>query len=216
MYDEDDYLMLSGIQHFAYCRRQWALIHIEQQWSENGKTAEGMIFHSTAHDSSKLEKRGDKITVRGLRIKSAMLGLSGTCDVVEFNRDEDGVAIAGFEGLWLPFPVEYKVGKPKEHNADLLQLCAQAMCLEEMLLCGISKGSLYYGKTHHRIDVDFTDDLREEVRAVSKEMHDYWLRGYTPKVKQNKGCNACSLKDICTPGLNKGLSVQAYLEEYIS
>lgn len=216
MYDEEDFLMLSGIQHFAYCRRQWALIHIEQQWAENGRTAEGQIFHSTAHDASKTEKRGDKITTRGLRIKSRRLGITGICDVVEFHRSDQGVSMFHFEGLWLPYPVEYKTGEPKEHDADLLQLCAQAMCLEEMLLCTIEKGSLFYGKTRRRFDVDFTSELRNQVSQYTEEMHYYFQRGYTPKVKAHKGCNACSLKEMCVPKLNRSPSVASYIEETIS
>ena len=213
MYEEDDFLMISGLQHFAFCRRQWALIHIEQQWTDNGYTADGEIFHSTAHDSSKLEKRGDLIVTRGLRIYSRKLGLSGICDVVEFHRNDSGITMHGYEGLWLPYPVEYKVGEPKEHDADLLQLCAEAMCLEEMLICKIHEGSLFYGKTRRRIKVDFTESLRTKVLQASEEMHNYWERGYTPKVKTGKGCYACSLRDICIPLLNDNYSVSTYIQE---
>ena len=135
-------LMLSGLQHFAYCRRQWALIHVEQQWRENLHTAEGQVFHRRAHDEQQTEVRGDTIIVRGMRVQSERLGISGICDVVEFTRSPDGIALAGREGRYQVHPVEYKKGAPKEHQADELQLCAQAMCLEEMLLCRIDRKSV--------------------------------------------------------------------------
>ena len=130
MYSEEEYLMLSGIQHFAFCRRQWAMIHIEQQWAENYRTTAGELMHKKAHDEGSFEKRGDLLIVRGLRISSRELGLSGQCDVVEFHRDDEGVKLFGYEGKWTTVPVEYKHGAPKEDNADELQLCAQAICLE--------------------------------------------------------------------------------------
>jgi len=129
-FDEEEYLQLSGLQHFAFCRRQWALIHIEDQWAENFRTVDGHIMHEHVHDQGSRESRGDRLIVRGLSVHSAQLGISGQCDAVEFHRNPDGVALRGREGLWLPYPVEYKRGKPKEHSADELQLCAQAMCLE--------------------------------------------------------------------------------------
>lgn len=135
MYAEDEYLALSGIQHYAFCPRQWALIHLEQQWSENVLTMQGNLMHERAHDEFSREKRGNMLIVRGLGVHSRNLGLSGKCDVVEFRRSSEGVPLAGEEGLWLPIPVEYKHGKAKRHEADRLQLCAQAMCLEEMLVC---------------------------------------------------------------------------------
>lgn len=131
-FSEEDYLPLSGLQHFLFCRRQWALIHIEQQWHENVLTAEGRILHEKAHSDGS-EKRGEKIIVRGLRIHSSRMGISGQCDVVEFSRSAQGVPLAGREGLFLPYPVEYKHGSSMVNDADRAQLCAQAMCLEEML-----------------------------------------------------------------------------------
>jgi CRISPR-associated exonuclease Cas4 len=212
MYQEDDYLMLSGLQHFAYCRRQWALIHVEQQWAENERTIDGQLFHKRAHDSGTMEKRGDIIITRGLHVKSAILGISGICDVVEFYKSEEGITLFSFEDKWLPYPVEYKKGEPKANNADELQLCAQAMCLEEMLLCHIPAGSLYYGANRRRTYVEFSDELREQVTSMVREMHDLWERGYTPKVKLQKGCNACSLKEICIPKLEKTKKVSSYIE----
>lgn len=212
MYEEDDYLMLSGLQHFAYCRRQWALIHIEQQWLDNERTMDGQLFHQKAHDAGSTEKRGNLIITRGLPVKSAALGVTGVCDVVEFHQSEQGITLFSFEGQWQPYPVEYKKGEPKEHNADALQLCAQAMCLEEMLLCDIPSGSLFYGQNRRRTRVEFTDELRGQVKSMLAEMHELWKKGYTPKAKRKKGCNACSLKEICVPGLSKSKPVSSYIE----
>ena len=213
MYEPDDCLMISGLQHFRFCRRQWALIHIEQQWAENLRTVDGEFFHERAHNEQLREARGDLWTVRGLRVQSLTLGLSGQCDVVEFRRDEKGVTLAGKDGLWLPYPVEYKRGAPKQDGCDELQLCAQAMCLEEMLLCEIPSGALFYGEPRRRLHVDFTPALREEVRADAAQMHDLYWRGYTPRVKPTKSCNACSLKELCLPRLQRSGPVGDYLRE---
>ena len=216
MYREEDYLMLSGLQHFAYCRRQWALIHIEQQWAENERTVDGQIFHSVAHDKARIEKRGELLITRGLPVKSAKLGMSGICDVVEFHKSEEGVSLASYEGLWQPYPVEYKKGLPKLNEADEMQLCGQAICLEEMLLCRIPGGSLFYGENRRREPVEFTEELRGKVYDMAKEMHVLWDKGYTPRVKPQKGCNACSLKEICVPTLVRVKSVSAFIEGSLS
>ncbi len=208
--------MLSGLQHFAFCRRQWALIHIEQQWEENERTVDGQLFHKTAHNSEKFEKRGDLLITRGLRVKSASLGMSGTCDVVEFRKTAEGISLFSYEGTWLPYPIEYKKGKPKENDADKLQLCGQAICLEEMLLCHIPEGSLFYGENRKRAAVKFSEELRTKVRDMAKEMHELWGRGYTPKVKAHKGCNACSLKEICIPKLRRLKSASSYIEKTLT
>jgi CRISPR-associated exonuclease Cas4 len=214
-YSEEDYLQLSGIQHFLYCRRQWALIDIEQQWKENVRTVEGKLLHKKAHDPESRELRGNRLTVRGMKIHSPSLGLSGECDVVEFYRKEDGVKIFGMEGLWMPYPVEYKRGEPKEESFDEAQLCAQAISLEEMLCCDINEGALYYGENRRRHEVMFTQDLRELVYETAREMHKLYIRGDTPMVKRKKGCNACSLKDICLPKIQKNMSVVSYLDQII-
>lgn len=204
--------MLSGLQHFAYCRRQWALIHIEQQWMENERTIDGHLFHSVAHDKARTEKRGNLLVTRGLHIHSAQLGMSGICDVVEFHKSTKGISLASYDGLWEPYPVEYKKGLPKFNEADELQLCGQAICLEEMLLCHIPNGSLFYGENRRRKAVEFTEQLRKKVYDMAKEMHELWRKGHTPKVRPQKGCNACSLKEICIPRLGKVKTVSAYIE----
>ena len=213
-YTEDDYLMISGIQHFVFCRRQWALIHVEHQWAENYRTVDGSILHEKAHGGG-TESRGDLLIVRAMRIHSTVLGVSGECDVVEFHRSENGVALQGRDGLWMPFPVEYKRGKPKQDTTDALQLCGQAVCLEEMLCCQIPTGALYYGETHRRTEVEFTPELRQEVRTLLEEMHALYERGWTPKVKPTKACSACSLKELCLPKLMRKQSVADYLRDHL-
>ena len=208
---QEEYLQLSGLQHFAFCRRQWALIHIEQLWRENLRTVEGQLLHHRAHDETQRERRGNLLILRGLAIQSPTLGVSGVCDVVEFHASPQGDPIHGEEGLWLPYPIEYKRGKPKSNQADELQLCAQAMCLEEMLCCSIQEGALFYGETKRRTVVSFVPALREQVVSLLQEMHQLYRRGYTPKCKPTKSCNACSLKELCLPKLMKKQNVSAYL-----
>ena len=138
---------LSALQHFAYCRRQWGLIFVERQWAENARTAEGQVFHQTAHHGPESETRGDLLILRGLRVASPALRLGGICDVVEFHRSPSGVPLMGREGLWLPYPVEYKKGSDQTRESDEVQLCGQALCLEDMLCCQFPEGSLFYGET---------------------------------------------------------------------
>ena len=215
VYKEEDYLMLSGIQHFAFCKRQWALIHIENQWEENLRTVEGRIMHERAHDGATLESRKNILISREMRVFSAKLSITGICDVVEFrkcSKEKEGViTLFGKEGFYQVIPVEYKKGEPKVSDADRLQLAAQAMCLEEMLCTDIQTGYLYYGTTRRREEVDITSELREKVTEICAQMHDYFERNHTPKVKRTKSCNACSLKNICLPKLLKNISVHDYI-----
>lgn len=210
-YNEEEYLMLSGIQHFAFCRRQWALIHIEQQWQENERTVEGELLHRNAHDTFFYEKRKDVIVSRGMPVFSRTMGVSGSCDIVEFSKSEDGISLYGHRGLYKVYPVEHKRGRPKDTEIDIMQLAAQAMCLEEMLSVRITEGAVFYGETRHRERVEFTDAIKEQVRQYFAEMHQMYDRRYTPKVKWSKSCNACSLKDICLPKLGKAPSVKEYI-----
>lgn len=208
--------MLSGLKHFRFCRRRWALVHIEQQWEENVQTLEGHFMHERVHDSSFTESRGSVLLSRGMRIRSQQLKLTGECDMVELYRDEKGVPIQGREGKWRLYPVEYKHGKPDERGADELQLCAQAMCLEEMFVTDIPEGALYYGKTRRRLKVTFTDELREQVRKSAEEMQKLFQRGYTPKAKLTRACKSCSLHEICQPELTKGLSAGEYVRRALN
>ena len=214
-YPEDEYLMLSGIQHFAFCRRQWALIHIEQQWEENVRTMDGSLMHERVHDDSIREKRGDRIITRAMAVSSPRLGLSGECDAVEFHREKNGIPIFGMEGTFRIVPVEYKRGSPKENDCDVLQLTAQALCLEDMLCCEIPEGYLYYGETRHRLRVVFDAALRERTEAVIAEMHELYRKHHTPMVKRRKACNACSLRELCLPQLEKTKPASVYLKEML-
>ena len=211
----DEPLMISALQHFVFCRRQWALIHVEQLWKDNVRTVEGNLMHQRAHDEKQIEKRPGLITMRGLRVHSRRLNVTGICDVVEFRQQEDGISLPGYEGHWQPYPVEYKRGRPKTHDADELQLCAQAMCLEEMLLCSVPEGSLYYGEPRRRTGVAFSTDMRQRVETLLTEMHQHMQRGYTPRPRQTKSCQACSLRDLCLPGLGKAPSVSDYIGQHI-
>lgn len=214
-YAEEDFLLLSGIQHFAYCRRQWALIHIENQWSDNYFTATGNIIHEKAHDPFLKEKRGDTVIVRAMPIHSFSLGLSGECDVVELKRCNNGIALNGFDGKWSVCPIEYKRGAAKADDCDRLQLAAQVICLEEMLACDITNGCLYYDKSHRRESVEITDELKQTVRKMSEEMHKLFSSGYTPRVKASKKCDLCSLKEVCVPKLMGRMPVADYILSHI-
>jgi len=210
--EEDDELMLSGIQHFHFCKRQWALIHIEQQWEENVKTVEGQHLHRNADQPFTREKRGDKLVVRAMPVKSVDLKITGVCDVVEFIKDAHGVKIDGAEGKYSAYPIEYKRGKPKVNDEDILQLTAQAMCLEEMLLCDVPTGYIYYDEIKHRIEVQLTVDLKARVKSIVEEMQDYYRRRHTPKVKTGPFCESCSLQHICLPKLMNKQTVKSYVE----
>lgn len=237
--DEADYLQLSGLQHYLFCPRQWALIHIEQQWAENRWTAEGRLMHDRA-DEPALEIRGDVWTVRALRLASAELRLSGIADVVEFHRlapgdagYEDAVSLTGEGGpplllpkaflregpetRWRVFPVEYKRGKPKANRCDEVQLCAQAMCLEEMLGARIPAGALFYGRNRRRTDVPLDDALRALTREAAAGMTALFQEYRTPPAVYGKHCESCSLKDICLPRkTEQATGARAWLDREIA
>ena len=214
-YAEDEYLMISGIQHFKFCRRQWALIHIEQQWEENVHTVMGELMHKRVHDPYLTEKRKGVLVVRALPISSKTLGVSGECDVVEFHTSENGIKLYGHRGLYSVYPIEYKKGKPKLTQEDKLQLAAQAMCLEEMFSTEIPEGAIFYGETRRREIVAIDETLRSEVQQMFQEMHQYYERNYTPRVKYSKSCNACSLREMCLPKLGKNISVKEYMDQML-
>jgi len=211
-YQEDEYLQIAEIQHFAFCPRQWAIAYMEQQWQENVLTIEGHALHDKAHDDSIKEKRKGKILMRGMPVASRELGVSGTCDVVEFIEDTAGVKIPSYQGTYQVIPVEYKRGKPKEGEEDILQLTVQAMCLEEMLATEIPWGYLYYGEIRHRSKVEFLSITRAHVKSMLGQMREYLQRQYTPLVKPRKACASCSVKDICIPKLGKQKSAKKYIE----
>jgi len=204
MFDIDDLIQLSALQHMDFCPRQCALIHVEQTWSENRLTAEGRIMHEHVHEEGR-ESRGDVRIERGVALRSLRLGLIGKADVVEYHRQ------AG--GSWRPFPVEYKRGKPKPDHSDKIQLCAQAICLEEMLGETIPTGALFYGRTRRRLDVVFDEELRRETEEAARLVHELIASGKTPKPLYAKKCDLCSLLDLCNPkAFQKKRSVRQYLD----
>lgn len=188
-----DALPLSGLQHLAFCPRQWALIHLEQAWVENRLTAEGRLLHERA-DLPGQVCRHDLRTVRGLLLASRRLGLAGRADVVEFRTE--------------PFPVEYKRGKRKPTDCDLVQLCAQALCLEEMLNCSVPRGAIFYGEPRRRIEVEFTSDLRLRTKGLAAEMHRLYDARETPNAQPGTHCQSCSLVNVCLPQATETASVE--------
>jgi CRISPR-associated exonuclease Cas4 len=203
MYSIDDLLPLSALQHIVFCERQCALIYTEQVWAENRLTVEGKILHERVHDEGRAS-RGDVRIDYGVSLRSLRLGLIGKADVVEFHRRP--------AGSWLPFPVEYKRGKPKTDDCDKVQLCAQAICLEEMLSVAIPAGALFYGQTRHRLDVVFDEPLRRETEETARRTHTLIASGRTPPPVYEKRCESCSLMADCLPKtIQKRLSVKSYL-----
>ncbi|MFD2672611.1 CRISPR-associated protein Cas4 [Marinicrinis sediminis] len=215
-YKEEDYLLLSGIQHYLFCKRQWALIHIEQLWQENVRTIEGAYLHKRPDQPFIREKRGEKLVVRAMPVHSREMGITGICDVVEFVKQPEGITLAGEEGCFVPVPVEYKRGKPKKDQSDISQLTAQAMCLEEMLVCEIKTGYMYYHEIRHREEVIFTDELKGKVKQLFADMHHCFQTRHTPRVKTGRHCQSCSLQDLCVPSLMKKRSVSSYIEGRIN
>lgn len=208
-YSEDEFLQLSALQHFIFCKRQCALIHIEQLWSENRLTAEGRIMHEHVHDDH-VECRANVRIVRGMLLHSFELGLSGKADVVEFHKTGDGKKC-------VPFPVEYKRGKPKADDSDKIQLCAQALCLEEMMNVKIPCGALFYGRTRRRLDVAFDEGLRRKTKETAKQLHDFIEACKTPSPIYTPKCKSCSFIDECLPKvIGKRMPVKKYLLKEIA
>jgi CRISPR-associated exonuclease Cas4 len=206
VYPEDDLLALSALQHLLFCPRQCALIHIEQAWVENLYTAQGRLMHERV-DQSGRESRKDVRIEYGMPLRCLRLGLIGKADVVEFHR-------LAAEGGWQPFPVEYKRGKEKKENWDKVQLCAQALCLEEMLGVAVPAGALFYGKNRRRQDVVFTDELRRETEDTAVQLHELIGAGRTPAPVYTKRCDSCSFYELCLPRLlEKKRKVESYLDQ---
>ena len=203
----DNLLMISALQHYAFCPRQCALIHVEQIWQESGRTAEGRIMHERVHDEGS-ESRGNIRIERGVALRTLRLGLIGKADVVEFHRQADG--------SWLPFPVEYKRGKPKVDDCDKIQLCAQAICLEEMLGVAIQAGALFYGQTRRRLDVPFDEDLRSLTEEMATGVHALLNGGRTPLAVYSPKCKSCSLLEICRPRLRERRSAKKWIERALA
>jgi CRISPR-associated exonuclease Cas4 len=207
LYDEDDLVMISALQHYLFCPRQCALIHIEQQWRENRLTAEGRILHERVHTSGRESRRILRVEY-SVPIRSLRLGLTGQADIVEFHRQEDGA--------WLPLPVEYKRGRPKKDNTDRVQLCAQAMCLEEMLGCAVPEGALYYGEKRRRFVVIFDALLRETTARTAVEVHALLAEGKTPAPRYAERCESCSFLSLCLPKVAACKQVDRYLRNMVA
>ncbi len=202
MYDESDFVMLSALQHYGFCPRQCALIHLNQEWAENVLTTQGQQLHECA-DRPGLESRGDSRIVRAVPLASRALGLAGRADVVEFIRDDCGVTVRDWPGRWRSVPIEYKRGRPKRDHCDDLQLCAQAMCLEEMFGCSIPAAALFYGQTRRRHQVELGAELRALVRETAEAIHAMLSSGQMPTAKREPKCKNCSLLSICLPVARK-------------
>ncbi|MEP0772797.1 MAG: CRISPR-associated protein Cas4 [Acidobacteriota bacterium] len=226
--DEEDLLPLSALQHLVFCERQCALIYIEQVWRDNPLTFEGSHLHHRVHEQApRRERRGDVVICRGVHLQSRTLGVSGIADVVEFHRVAPdaatatdprgrGACLPGLTGLWRPHPVEYKRGKPKPDHCDEVQLCAQAICLEEMLNVELNEGALFYGATQHRHEVQFTGELRGETRAAAVRLHELVATGRAPRIEKQPKCRSCSLFEICRPDATApGRSARRFLANVV-
>ena len=204
MFNDDELLPLSGLQHLLFCERQCALIHVERLWVENLFTAEGRIMHERVHDPGRRSSKTIR-TEYGVPLRSFELGLTGQADVVEFHRPLGS-------GTWQPYPVEYKRGKAKNENWDRVQLCAQALCLEEMLKTEVPSGALFYGKTRRRVDVHFDTKLRASTECAAQRYHALVQSGKTPRPSFKPRCEHCSFLDICLPKtMYRKESVKDYL-----
>jgi CRISPR-associated exonuclease Cas4 len=207
MYSESDLLPLSGLQHLAFCERQWALIHLEQQWAENRLTAEGRQMHERAHEQREEWREGVRIC-RGLAVRSLRLGLTGKVDVVEFHPQPHGPP--------RPYVIEYKHGRPKPDRCDEVQLCAQALCLEEMLAVEVQQGAIFYGQPRRRTEVSFDADLRVETETLAARLHALHEQGQTPSAEYARKCDRCSLLEVCLPATaGERRSVASYLKRAV-
>lgn len=202
--DEADFVPLSALQHYAYCPRQCALIHLEQIWEENSHTAEGRLMHEHAHSGENMT-RGQVRLATDLPLRSCSLGVSGKADVVEFRRCANA---------WQPYPVEYKKGSPHGHaEADAVQVCAQAICLEEMLGVDIPEAAVFYGSQRRRSVVPLTQALRQKTAVVALAVHQIFRSGKTPPPGNQVHCAACSLQTACMPAcVEKPMRAARYLE----
>lgn len=216
MYTDDEMLMLSGIQHYKFCPRQWALIHIDQQWEDNRLTIEGDILHENVDNPFYRQKNGDVITLRSLHIASKELGLYGITDAVELvpsDTSEDAITHNRYKGYWKPYPVEYKRGKQKPDERDEVQLAAQVMCLEEMYDIHIPYAALYYNEPKRREIITISDNLRELTRQCAQEMHELFKKGTMPKPIKKRHCKNCSLQNICMPEIVDCTKASYYLKQ---
>lgn len=217
MYGDDSLIPISSLMHGRFCPRRCVLIHVDGVWTENRLTAAGRVLHERV-DSGIHESRRDTRIAATLRLVSHRLGVAGIADMVEFHRVGDvgmpGIPLPGVVGRWMPYPVEYKHGKPNGRQADEVQLCAQAMCLEEMLNVEITEGALFYGTTRRRLDVTFDAAIRALTERTADDVHRLLKEGRIPDPKYGEWCESCSLVDDCQPG-SKKRSAQAWLDRQL-
>lgn len=205
MFSEDDLLPISGLQHIVFCERRAALIFVDGLWAENTATVEGVGLHQRVDSEQKAEVRGNTRIARGMWLRSLELGLAGKADVVEFSRvdtdtdGEGGVKLAGFHGIWTALPIEYKRGRARHEKGYEIQLCAQAMCLEEMLGGYVSSGAVFFGQSRRRVNVPLTKNLREDTRAAAARLREVLVDASAPRFEVGPKCRACSLQDLCVP-----------------
>lgn len=203
MYDEGELLPISSLQHLAFCERQWALIHLEQEWRENVLTVEGRQLHEYVHEQGSGSRDGIR-SVRGLRLRSLKFGLYGVADLVEFHPDASGASVPGLRGTHTPYPVEYKRGRKRFDRADEIQLCAQAVCLEEMLSTNIGEGAIFYGQPRKRTQVFLSEEIRGELRSLCSRAHFLLEQRGSPGAVTGKHCGSCSLAECCMPEILSG------------
>lgn len=201
---EDDLLPVSGLAHLLYCERRLYLVHAEGHWAESGATADGARLHRKAHDSGQDEARDGVLVRRGLPLRSKLLGLIGVADVVELHPEPQGAAIPGAIGRFRPFPVEYKRGHLRREAGYLVQLCAQGLCLEEMLSATVPAGALFFGKTRRRLDVPFGPELRRKTAEAAARMREVLEAPAAPLAEPGPRCSKCSLLNLCLPGTTSG------------
>lgn len=217
MYCEDELLILSNIQHFCFCPRQWQLISLEQLWEENHLTAQGRILHDKVDQPSKSARIGDIITMRSVPLVSYKLGLVGISDAVELTpaleTSTTSFVHPKYPGKWDAKPIEYKKGRPKRHNADILQLCAEAICLEEMYGIEIPEGAIFYGETKRHLNVPLDKFIRKETENTAHAMHHAFTQKKTIPPKYSSRCKSCSLYEICLPKIAKQKSAKYYLQK---
>lgn len=214
-YCDDDMLMLSGIQHFVFCPRQWALIDIEQSWEDNYYSTQGTLLHKNVDNPEYRAKNNDSIMLRHVSLVSRTLGLYGFSDVVELvptSDEKNSISCKKYSGRFLPVPVEYKRGKPKQDLCDIMQLVCQVICLEQMHSIRLDKAALFYWETRHRYEIEVSDELRAHAYALSKQMHEIAKKGVLPKALRSPKCRNCSLVNICMPEINDKTDVKEYLK----
>jgi len=218
MFDEEELFPISALQHFVFCPRRCALVHIEQIWTENKFTVEGDILHERVDELGR-ESRSALIVSHGVGIRSLRFGITGKVDVVEFRLNhgaDGGCTLAGKTGSWIPYPIEYKRGTARRGFGDDVQICAQALCLEEMLECSVPAGSIYYASTRKRREIDFDDGLRAATATAITGVRALMAAGVTPPPEYGKKCDTCSLFDLCQPKLpTSGKDLRRYVARYL-